>query len=175
MKKKIQGIIFIQHKAIKWYNKRINLGGWEEEIYCSKYYIAICKQLNNCDFEKEILIDYLNSFNYRNIRLEPLYQIMIHYESQNELYKAFSYGMLGYNIGFPKNDILFIEKDIYNLKFWYTLSSISYNLGFNNLAYELINKISDDLIICQTKNCDKCSKLLNYKSKLINEKIKNTN
>lgn len=157
-------------KAIKWYNKRINLGGWEEEIYCSKYYIAYCKQRDNYDFDNEILFDYLDSFNYREIRLEPLYQIMMHYKSKDELYTAFSYGMLGYNINFPKDDILFIEKDIYNLRFWYVLSYISYKLGFKNLAYKLITKTSNDSL-CDTKNCIPCSEIFEFKSKLLNEKI----
>ena len=118
----------------------------------------------------EILFDYLDSFNYREIRLEPLYQIMMHYKSKDELYTAFSYGMLGYNINFPKDDILFIEKDIYNLRFWYVLSYISYKLGFKNLAYKLITKTSNDSL-CDTKNCIPCSEIFEFKSKLLNEKI----
>ena len=70
-------------KAIIHYKKRVTMGGWNEEIYYSLYCIGLCKELSGkYNFENEILLDYLKAFNYRNTRLEALYNILMYYRKK---------------------------------------------------------------------------------------------
>ena len=127
-------------QAIIWYKKRVELGGWDEEVYHSLYSIGVCKERSNCNFEKEVLYDYLKAFNYRKTRLEALYQIVRYYRTNDKFTEAFSYGLMGYELPYPK-DLLFVEKDIHQYKFLDEFSVAAYWKGFYNISYNQTLKI----------------------------------
>ena len=108
-------------KAIKFYtlrtkiidNHQVN----QEEIFWSLYRIAICKLKLNSDisyFENEIVFDMLRAFNFRNHRLEPIHFITHVFNSVKKHKEAFSYGFLGVNLQYPKNELLHIDNEVYN-------------------------------------------------------------
>lgn len=141
-------------RAIIWYKKRVEMGEFAEEVYYSLYSIGVCKERNwrsriansmkiEGDFEKEILYDYLKAFNYRPTRLEALYKILHYYRIKKEYTKAFGYGIMGYNVEYP-NDLLFIEKDIYEYKFIDELSISAYYVGFYQLSYDLTSLLLNE-------------------------------
>ena len=131
-------------KAILHYQKRVEMKGWEEEVYYSLYSIGVCKQRMGCDFESEVLHDYLRAFNYRSSRLEALYEILFYYRNiKDDPQKAFGYGMLANALVFP-NDKLFVDTHIHRYKFLDELSIAAYQMGLYLLSYKLIKKILEE-------------------------------
>jgi len=114
-----------QHdEAIRWYKTRIQKGGWPEEVWYSKMMIGDI--YDKKDFWDNALHWYLDAYDYRPSRAEPLQKIATHYrlKSQNEL--AYLFAKQGSRIPFPKDDSLFISNDVYDYKFDEELSIAAY-------------------------------------------------
>ena len=126
--------------AIKYYKKRVEMGGWNEDIYYSLYMIGLCKQKDGLDFENEILYDYLKAYNYRKNRLEALYEIVKYYRINKKYREGYSYGMLGLKNTYPK-DILFINRDIHIFKFKDEVAICAYWVDDHKLAIKLNNEL----------------------------------
>lgn len=146
--------------AIKYYKKRAEMGGWNEEVYYSLYMIGICKQRDGLDFENEILYDYLKAYNYRKNRLEALYEIVKYYRINEKYREGYSYGMLGLKNTYP-NDILFIDRDIHIYNFKEEVAICAYWVDDHNLAIKFNNEILNlDCLDDTTRN--RIQKNLNY-------------
>jgi hypothetical protein len=105
------------------YKRRIASGGWEEEVWYSRYMIAQC-YLSLGDAEKfEAWM--LRAFKSRPTRAEPLYKLAKYFREQAKHFKAYQYVRDGSNITFP-SDSLFIEKGVYNGLFDYERSILDY-------------------------------------------------
>ena len=130
--------------AIIWYQKRSEMGGFKEEVYESLYNIGVCKMRLGCDFEKEILYDFLKAYNFRKTRLEALYEIVKYYRIKRKFKEGFAYGILGYKNSYPKEDILFISKNIYDYLFIDEVSICAYWEGYYQLSYDLNQKIINE-------------------------------
>ena len=76
-------------KALEWYQKRINMGGWDEEVFYSKLQLAhILRKLH---FDPNLVIQaYLNSHTFRQHRLEPIYYLASFYNERGEYQKAYT-------------------------------------------------------------------------------------
>jgi hypothetical protein len=112
--------------AIETYKKRIELGGWFEEIWYSYYQIGKCF----LELKKPIDMEYWmnKAFNYNKNRSEPLYFLTKYYRETSQHYKAYHYYLIGKDIKFPHNQLLFIEHNIYNGLFDYESTILSCNL-----------------------------------------------
>jgi len=126
--------------AIKYYKKRVEMGGWHEEVYYSLYMIGLCKQNDGLDFENEILYDYLKAYNYKKNRLEALYEIVKYCRINKKYREGYAYGMLGIKNSYPK-DLLFIDRDIHTFKFKDELAICAYWISDHTLANELNNEL----------------------------------
>ena len=94
------------------YRKRVEMGGWEEEVFYSLYRIAMIAAITNKTFG-EIKEKFLMSWNYRPIRAEPLYHIAKMYRMVNQPRLAYLYAKLAKDMPYPHFDILFIDEDVY--------------------------------------------------------------
>ena len=130
-------------KAIQWYTKRVELGGWDEEVYYSLYSIGLCRESAGYDFDSVVVFDYLRAFNFRRSRLEALYHIVKYYRTTEQYTLAFSYAMMGWKTPYP-DDILFVAKGIHKYKFLDELSISAYWVGFHQLGYNLGKRILKD-------------------------------
>jgi tetratricopeptide (TPR) repeat protein len=112
------------NESIDMYTKRIQAGGWAEEVWYSYYMIGDCyKSLNNIsEFEKWMQLAYA----YRPTRAESIYKLAEFFRTNSMHYKSYHYIKLGQTIPFPKNDVLFIESNIYEGLFDYEASIIEY-------------------------------------------------
>jgi glycosyltransferase involved in cell wall biosynthesis len=99
-------------KSAEAYQKRVDMGGWEEEVFYSLYRIAMIAAITNKPFG-EIKERFLMTWNYRPIRAEPLYQISKMYRLINQPRLAYLYAMMAKTMPYPKFDILFIDEDVY--------------------------------------------------------------
>ena len=104
-------------EAIDLFKKRIELGGWFEEVWYSYYQIAKCYDHMKKPHEMELWMN--KAFEYRPVRAEPLYHLTRYYREVSQHYKAYHYYLKGKNIPYPKDDVLFIEEHIYKGLFEY--------------------------------------------------------
>ncbi len=101
-------------KAIECYKKRIEIGGWEEEVWYSSFMIAKCMQELEERFSIEKIRDaYLLAYQRRPSRMEPLFYLATFLLSKGKNYEAFLYVSSAIEIPFPFPDILFLEYKVY--------------------------------------------------------------
>lgn len=100
-------------KAEAAYMKRVDMGGWQEEVYYSLYRVAICKSMLNRDWV-EIQQAFMEAYNYRPIRAEPLFHIAQIYRMKfNKPALAYLFAKMAAEVPYPANDILFVPDIIY--------------------------------------------------------------
>lgn len=102
-------------RSIAAYEKRIELGGWEEEVYISLLNIAKMKALTRKPID-EVEKSLFKAWEYRPIRLEAPYELMRLLTSQGRYFLAFSIGNICLRMG-GCSDLLFVEHDIWHWKF----------------------------------------------------------
>jgi len=126
-------------KAIEYYKKRIELGGWNQEIWYSYYRIGHCyKNMNNMS---EAICAWMEGYDFLPIRLEGLYEILKHYRyiSKHKLAKLFyelSKKILDENHNI--DSYLFLNADVYKYKIYYELTVISCYIGLTNINDPLV-------------------------------------
>jgi len=124
-------------KAIETYKKRIQLGGWIEEIWQSYYNIGKCyKQMDDMP---NAVYYWLEAYNVFPCRIENLYEVIQYYRHKGQNNLAYTYYSLA-DYERKKNktwDYLFLQKDIYDYKIDYELSIIGYYC--NRDKHDLIN------------------------------------
>jgi tetratricopeptide (TPR) repeat protein len=125
-------------EAIKNYKKRIEVGGWIEEVWHAHYQIAKCY---DCLKESEEVEAWaLRAFKIHPHRAEPLYFLLQYFKNKYEHFKAYQYYLKGKDIPFPKNDVLFIEYPVYEGLFDYENTIISCYI-FNKTRQDTLNDI----------------------------------
>ena len=123
-------------KAIEYYKKRVELGGWYEEVWYSYYAIGTCYQrLGNME---SAVYYWLMAYNVIPKRLENLYKVIHHYRNLGKNELAYEYYRIADNKRklLPKTpDFLFLENDVYDYKLDYELTIIGYYC--NSYKYDL--------------------------------------
>lgn len=156
-------------EAIQYYKKRIQLGGWKEEVWYSYYRIGMCymKQHKMTDS----LWYLMEGYNYYPERLEGLYELVKHYrvEGKNKL----SFAIYNMCKEFLEKDInrdgyLFLNNDIYRIYLYYEYTIIAsyngiynindevvklFNVGYDNEVHNLLSnmKFYKDILPCRKK------------------------
>ena len=127
-------------KAIEYYKKRIELGGWEQEIWYSYYRIGFChKYLGRTP---EAIYAWLDGYNKLPVRLENLYEIVHHYRNEGKNKSA----MMFYNLCMNnlneankhKDGYLFLHNDVYTYKLFYEYTIIAAYNGITNIDNEVV-------------------------------------
>lgn len=126
-------------EAISMYKKRIQLGGWKEEVWYSYYRIGLC--FKNMNKFADALFYWLDGYNYYPERLEGIYEIIKHYriESRHKLCMKF------YNLAkeiLDKNEnrdaYLFLHNSVYVHKIFYEYTIFAAYVGIKNIDNEII-------------------------------------
>jgi glycosyltransferase involved in cell wall biosynthesis len=102
--------------AIKWYIKRIEAGGWFEEVWYSMYMISKTQVALGNLIEAESWVQ--KAYEYRPQRAEAIYHFVKHLRCIGQPHKAMHYINLGKKIPLS-TDALFIEQDVYKGLFDY--------------------------------------------------------
>lgn len=114
-------------KAIEYFKKRADLGGWYEEIWYSFFAIGNCYE--RMGKMADALYYWMQAYNIIPNRLENLYKIVKHYRESGKNELAYMYYRLAdtKRATLPKQvDFLFLENDIYDFKLDYEMSIIGY-------------------------------------------------
>jgi tetratricopeptide (TPR) repeat protein len=104
-------------EAIEMFKKRIELGGWVEEVWYAHLQIGRCYDHKG----DELLMEYWmnKAFQFHPTRAEPLYHLTRYFRERSQHHKAYHYYLKGRNIPYPDKDVLFIEKNTYEGLFEY--------------------------------------------------------
>ena len=128
-------------QALKWYQKRVNMKGWDEEVFWSL--LQIGHMLRDLGIADNLVIEaYKNAHLFRPQRIEPIYYLAELLNQQNQYTQAYAYIKIWEQI--PKlqqKDALFnmdwMEK--YGLAF--QLSICSYYAGQYQESLEVCDKL----------------------------------
>jgi hypothetical protein len=110
-------------ESIEMYKRRINAGGWYEEVWYSMYVISkLYYELGNYT---EMEYWGMKAYDFNKNRSENLYFLTRIFRDLSQHHKAWHYMKLGSSIKKP-NDLLFLELDVYSHLFAYERTILDY-------------------------------------------------
>ena len=120
-------------QAILNYKKRVELGGWVEEVFMS------CKEIGN-QYRKlkddvNAVYWWLEAYNRHPKRAESLYQLVKYYRESGKQQIGQAICNLARSIPYPKDDVLFIEPAVYEYLLYYEHSILTYYTDRNNIDH----------------------------------------
>ena len=122
-------------EAIEMYKRRIELGGWVEEVWHSWFNMGHCyKEMGDHTMSLHCWMEAYAAFPNR---AESLYEIIQHYRvvGKCRLAQTFYETAKQTMKEFPERDYLFMQKDVYDYKIDYELSIFGFY--FNPMKYDL--------------------------------------
>ncbi len=125
--------------SLKYYQKRIDMGGWEEEVFWSKLQVAILQEQINAP-QETIINAYKDAYLFRPRRAEPLYYLANYFRSIQDFKSCYEIAKIGMAIPMPQ-DVLFIQKWIYEYGLTLECSVGAYWTGFYRKCKDLSLKI----------------------------------
>jgi glycosyltransferase involved in cell wall biosynthesis len=124
--------------AISWYQKRIDKGGWAQEVWFSKYEIAkLHERLGDYGSAK---LCYLDAFEYRPTRAESLHSLGKMCNLKRDFHQAYVYLSFASTIAYTADE-LFVSKDVYDYEIAFELSISAYWVGRYPHSIELCNQL----------------------------------
>ena len=131
-------------KSMEAYQKRVDMGGWPEEVYYSKYRVAVCKA-TLAQPVGEIINAFLDAYNYRPIRAEPLVHIaQILRQLENKPAAAFVFARQAAEIPFPPQEILFVPDLIYRFAALDEVGATAHAAGKPEIGYLACKKLLEE-------------------------------
>lgn len=107
--------------AYEYYKIRVDMVGWDEEDFIVRYRLAetikklILRSEHSDDYHwSEALDYYMQAYQARPHRVEPLVGIADYYVAMNQMASAFLFAQHAAEMAYPEKDVLFVEKYIYN-------------------------------------------------------------
>jgi tetratricopeptide (TPR) repeat protein len=114
-------------KALEFYAKREQMGGFAEEVYYAKYMKMVCQMCCGASFQ-DWLYTGLDAFAYRPTRLESLYEIVKHCRETEKPRLGYQLGKAQEQAAMPA-DLLFVDREIHEWKFLDELAVCAYWAG----------------------------------------------
>lgn len=125
--------------ASRAYDKRIEMGGWAEEVFYSKYRKGMCAIMMDKPYS-EILELLLAAYEYRPGRIEPLYELVT-YCRDNKLYaQGYLFGKFASTMDVTK-DLLFVNHNVYSYLLLDQYSLCAYYSGHYNDSKDALMKL----------------------------------
>jgi tetratricopeptide (TPR) repeat protein len=131
-------------EAINVYKKRIELGGWIEEVWYSYYRIGLCfKKLDKID---DAIKYWMKCYDYYPERLEGIYEIIKYYRINSnhrlcDMFYKVAKKILDNNNN--RQNYLFLHDDIYSSKIYYEYTIFAAYIGINNIDYEVVKVLNN--------------------------------
>jgi tetratricopeptide (TPR) repeat protein len=137
-----------KEEALVYYKKRIDFGGWDEEVWYAHYQMVGCYLALEKPDDAEYWAN--KGYSYRPKRAEAYYLLCRYFREKGNHKKSYHYYSIGKLLERPIHDGLFIEQNVYKYLFDVELSICHYYLfpekkieGLK-LAVELIGRDIDD-------------------------------
>ena len=139
--------------AINTYNKRIQMGGWKEEVWYSYYRIGLCYK--NMNKMADAFYYWMEGYEFYPERLEGLYEMLHYYRNNsknklgNSIYKMCK-EILDKNV--DRDSYLFLHNDVYTHKIYYEYSIIAAYVGVKNINDEFVKIINNSSNVHEVNN-----------------------
>jgi len=131
-------------EAINAYRKRIDLGGWIEEVWYSYYRIGLC--FKNMGKMADAITTWFEGFEYYPERLEGLYEIINFYRLNSKT----KLGNMVYqqarkilDLNKNRDSYLFLHNDVYTHKIYYEYTIFAAYCGITNINYEVVKVLNN--------------------------------
>jgi glycosyltransferase involved in cell wall biosynthesis len=98
--------------AEAFYSRRASMGGWDEEVWHARYQMARMRHLMGKEWPV-VLSSYLEAYESRPWRLEPIVHIARQYRERHQYHSAYVFARIAVEVPYPQDDVLFIEKPVY--------------------------------------------------------------
>lgn len=141
-------------RAIEGYTKRAELGGWEEEVYISKYWIPKLKASKGGYPDSEIIDDFIKAWEFRPIRLEALYHLIKFLGSKKRYGSALAFATLAMRTPTCR-DVLFVEEEIWTWRMPDEYAVLSYYNGNPEEAYKTTKMVMDSPVFATIPEKDR--------------------
>ncbi len=129
-------------QALEWYTRRAEMGGWGEEVSYSLLRRAACLTLLDEPWDRT-LAAYLEAWQARPTRAEPLYEIARHYRLADSFELGYLFAKRASEIPYPEEDSLFTAADIYGWRTLDELAICAYYTGRHEESFECSRAILD--------------------------------
>jgi glycosyltransferase involved in cell wall biosynthesis/DNA-binding transcriptional regulator/RsmH inhibitor MraZ len=136
-------------KASEMYQKRIDMGGWEEETHSAMMNLAFCeKESRNFGGFLDAMVQ---AYNFRPTRVEPLYELAKAYRERGQNLAGLMFAKAGLKHQRP-DDLLFINDFAYEHGMLYEYSIMAfYDPAERQRGYHATNKLALDLTCPETE------------------------
>lgn len=114
-------------EAAYWYEQRCQVQGWGEENFIARYYLARVYEAMN-DWDKAFSM-YLQAYNMRLTRIEPLVRIARYYWRQKQYAVSYLFAYAACKREYPKEDVLFVDREIYQYERYNSLALAAWYIG----------------------------------------------
>jgi glycosyltransferase involved in cell wall biosynthesis len=114
-------------EAAAWYQRRWKMGGWDEERWFAHYRHGLC-MLHLGDGHRAVGV-LLEAFDERPARAEPLWAIAQHFRNCSKNNLALMFALRALELPFPGDDVLFVEKQVYEWQLWEEVMISAYYVG----------------------------------------------
>ncbi len=128
-------------QAMIEYQKRADMGGWEEEVYYSLFEVGRCQARLEKPFP-QILEALLKAHYYRPIRLEALHYAVVMCRMSGQYHLGYHLGIHHIETPVPENDVLFLASDVYQWKMKDEIAVCASWIGRKPQAKELFTELS---------------------------------
>lgn len=127
-------------RALAAYEARVELGGWEEEVYYSKYMIARLKILLKCS-DADAINALTQAWEYRPSRVDALYDLIRFLGEKGRFTLAYAFATIGIRIP-PTKDVLFVRQDLTHWRMIDDYSILAYKTGNKQEAIKAATAIT---------------------------------
>lgn len=125
------------------YQKRVDMGGWDEEVFFAQMRVGLCRELQEKP-TSEVADALLRSWEMRPFRAEPLYHLANVYRKHGRLQAAFMVAFQGISIPKPPQDILFVDNDPYIWGMLDEVVSTAHSVGKFHLGLQAADKLLNE-------------------------------
>ena len=121
-------------QAVELYLRRVEMGGWSEEVFYSLFRISLAyKLLKKMDL---FLLYGIKAWQAAPNRAESIYELVKYYREEGNQKLAYSFYLLVKDLP-PPPDGLFVHVDVYRYKLAYEGSILAYYCGLRKEAFRL--------------------------------------
>ena len=127
-------------EAIELYRRRVELGGWDEEVFYAAYQAGVLTARVDPEAAVPLLTD---AYELRPSRAEPLRELARLSRLSRRYEAAYLYAKRGVELEVPA-DILFVHRDAYEWGMAFELAIAAYWTGRHDEALEVLERLLDD-------------------------------
>jgi glycosyltransferase involved in cell wall biosynthesis len=126
--------------AHKWYARRVEMGGWDQEIYYSMCRVAESMAKLDATW-LEVQDAYLRAWEFRPTRAEPLYAVARRNREDQRYQLGRLFAQHAAEIPFPEQDLLFVRADVYAWRATDEQAVCAFYLGHHAEAFTLWRRL----------------------------------